>query len=178
MVAILPKCGIGSFTNHQNTVDAITALESSKISSSSISVVNQSLSQENRMAISEEKYIQSKTIQGIKKGVILLGSLGATFGFLIGIGALKFLETPGYVAGIKSALIGSLAGGFYGIVPGCILGAMVGNGIARQQAKLYATPLSAGNDLIIIEGSKEELLEASSVLKNFNVENWNIYQST
>lgn len=179
MVSFLPKCGIGSFLDHHDTKEAVDALKSSNISMDRISIINHNTDEENNLAISEDKYVKNKTINGILKGAITFGTLGSISGIVISLGSLGLPGVSNVVSiAIRSILVGVLAGGFYGIVAGCILGAILGNGISRQQAKIYSDQLNNGDDLIIIEGSKDEIIKAESILKACKVQDWQVYQTT
>jgi hypothetical protein len=56
--------------------------------------------------------------------------------------------------------------GYYGAAAGTLMGAALGNDISAEEAKQYSDRLAQGKYLMIIEGSKEELALAESVLKN------------
>jgi outer membrane lipoprotein SlyB len=79
------------------------------------------------------------------------------------------------VIGVKSALVGMATGGFYGTTAGTLMGAALGDDISQDQAKQYSDHLAQGNYLMIVEGSKEEISKAESILNTQHIQDWGIY---
>ncbi len=172
-----PKYGIGSFINRDDVQAAIETLEKADFPMKQITVVMQDVESEDEdIAISKEEFIESKSTSGLAKGAMTAGAIGGISGILMGLGALML---PGIgsiaVIGVKSALVGMATGGFYGTTAGTLMGAALGDDISQDQAKQYSDHLAQGNYLMIVEGSKEEISKAESVLNNQNIQDWGIY---
>lgn len=172
-----PKYGIGSFSNREEVESAIKALENSEFSMKQITVITQDVeSQDEDIAISKKDFIDSKSASGLTKSAVTAGTIGGISGILMGLGAL-ILPGIGSIAvlGVKSALVGMAAGGFYGTTAGTLMGAALGDDISQDQVKQYSEHLAQGNYLMIVEGSKEEISQAESILNTQRIQDWGIY---
>jgi hypothetical protein len=172
-----PKYGIGSFSNREDVQSAIETLEKSDFPMKHITVVMQDVESEDEdIAISKEEFIDSKSTSGLAKSAVTAGTIGGISGILMGLGALML---PGIgsiaVLGVKSALVGMAAGGFYGTTAGTLMGAALGDDISQDQVKQYSDHLVQGNYLMIVEGSKEEISQAESILNTQRIQDWGIY---
>ena len=172
-----PKYGIGSFSNREDVQAAIEALEKSDFPMKQATVLMQHVeSKDEDIAISKEEFIESKSTSGLTKSAVTAGTIGGISGILMGLGALML---PGIgsiaVLGVKSALVGMAAGGFYGTTAGTLMGAALGDDISQDQVKQYSDHLAQGNYLMIVEGSKEEISQAESILSTQRIQDWGIY---
>ncbi|WP_404785917.1 hypothetical protein [Altericista sp. CCNU0014] len=152
-------------------------LEKSNFPSERVTIVKQEVaSQDEGMAISEEEFVENQKESGVKKSVLTAGAVGGVSGMLMGLGALM-LPGIGSVAvlGIQSALVGMATGGVYGTAAGTLMGAALGEDISHDRAKQYGDRLAEGNYLMIVEGSKDEISSAESILKASEIKDWGIY---
>ena len=93
---------------------------------------------------------------------------GALWGFLLG-GLVVFV--PGFGSLVASGpLIGSLSGLAAGATLGAAVSAMVAwfmdLGMTKAEAKHYEDMLKQGKNLVIVQGSVEEVKKAKSLLEN------------
>jgi hypothetical protein len=172
-----PKHGIASLSTREDVEAAIKSLESSNFPIKQVTVVKQQLeSGDEDIAVTQDKFIDSKSTSSSTKAAATAGAVGGVAGILMGLGALML---PGIgsiaVLGVNSALVGMATGGAYGVVAGTLMGAALGSDISEEESKQYGDRLAQGEYLMIIEGSKEELDLAKSVIKNEKIEDWNIY---
>jgi len=94
--------------------------------------------------------------------------VGGLFGVLIGA---AFIWVPGFgplfVAGpFAAALLGGVEGAVAGAAGGGLLGALFGWGISKQHILKYEESLKAGQYLLIVNGSPEEIDWARDILED------------
>jgi hypothetical protein len=172
-----PKHGIASLSSREEVEATIAALESANFPIKQVTVVKQELEPGDKdIAVTQDEFIDSKSTSSSTKAAATAGTVGGVAGILMGLGALML---PGIgsitVLGINSALVGMATGGAYGVAAGTLMGAALGSDISEEESKQYGDRLAQGKYLMIIEGSKEELDLAKSVIKNEKIEDWNIY---
>ncbi|MEW5856436.1 MAG: DUF1269 domain-containing protein [Cyanobacteriota bacterium] len=180
-----PKCGIGAFSNREETESALNELKNSNFPMDKVSVVVRDASQSQDDEIvdsevsSENEFIRNKTVGGLTKGALTVGTLGSIGGLLLGLGTVAL---PGLgavaVAGAKVGLAGMFAGGYYGTTVGGIIGAAVGNGISKEQARIYDEHLSNGDYLVFVDGTEEDIHRAESILRDRSIQDWDVYSTT
>jgi hypothetical protein len=172
-----PRHGIASLSSREDVEAAIKSLESSNFPTKKVTIIKQQLdSGDEGIAVTQDEFINSKSTSSSTKAAATAGALGGVAGVLMGLGALML---PGIgsiaVLGVNSALVGMATGGAYGVAAGTLMGAALGNDISEEESKQYGDRLAQGKYLMIIEGSKEELNIAESVLKTENIEDWRMY---
>ncbi|MEJ2747191.1 MAG: DUF1269 domain-containing protein [Anaerolineae bacterium] len=106
--------------------------------------------------------------------------VGGLFGVLIGA---AFIWVPGFgplfVAGpFAAALLGGVEGAVAGAAGGGLLGALFGWGISKQHILKYEESLKAGQYLLIVNGSPEEVERARTILKDSEAVESNVYMET
>lgn len=177
-VNVLPKCGAGAFSSREQTESALIALKETGFSMDKVSVIAREISQDDEIAESEKEYIRDKTLAGLTKGALTVGTLGSLAGILVG---LTTLAIPGLgavgIAGAKVAIAGMFAGGYYGTGGGAIIGAALGNGASKEQAQVYDNHLANGSYLVIVDGSEAEINSAESILKTQGIQDWGVYNT-
>ena len=179
MVSGLSKCGIGVFSDHEATELALEQLKEAAFDLNHVSVVVRQADQNDEMTKSESELIRQKTVQGLVKGGLTVGTLGSLVGILAGLATLALPGVGGVaIVGAKVAMAGMLAGGYYGTAAGGILGAIWGNGVSREQARIYSDHLAQGHYLVIVDGTEDELQHAEAVLQTQGAQDWGIYQTT
>jgi uncharacterized membrane protein len=104
---------------------------------------------------------------------------GSVTGGLVGLfGSLSVLAIPGVgpIAEAGIVLANTLLGSGLGAAGGGLLGALIGWGIPEDQAQYYHSRVYDGNDyLIMVEGNKQEISSAESILGDYQVRDWNIF---
>jgi hypothetical protein len=174
----MPKCAIGSFPNQQQIKSALDRLQQNNFPVSRVSILAQEPDQNDPAVVSKKDFIRTKTIAGIAKGSLLIGTIGALIGLIIVIG-LAALPQPGTTEGITPiTLFGSIfTGSLYGGLAGVFFGAIFGYGYAQEQIKPYGDRLANGNYLVVINGSQDELHQAQSVLNDQGIQDWGLYNT-
>ncbi|NES95066.1 MAG: histidine kinase [Desertifilum sp. SIO1I2] len=112
---------------------------------------------------------------GASTGTIL-GGLG---GLLVGIGVLAIPGVgPILAAGAEiNAFASTLAGAGIGAAAGGIIGALVGMGIPEEHAKVYNDRVKAGQYLLVVSGTDDDLRRVERILRDRHVEEFNIYDA-
>lgn len=180
-MALEHKNAVGWFANQQQTESAISQLKSSGFSMERVSVVAQHSDSENleletltgSEVESQRKFDRDRNTQPIEHGALDGGLWGAAGGGLIaGLSALAFPAVGGAVM-----LIGAAAGSFYGAVSGGLLGGALGRGLSDEQAKQYDSRIAAGDYLVVITGSDQEIAQAKPVLTDKGIQDWAVFDS-
>jgi hypothetical protein len=172
-----PKFGIGSFSSREDVEAAIEMLKKANFPTEQVTVVKQDVaSQDEGVAISEDEFIEKEKESGVRKSALTAGAVGGVSGMLMGLGALM-LPGIGSVAvlGVQSALVGMATGGVYGTAAGTLMGAALGEDISHDRAQQYSDRLAEGDYLMLVEGSKDEISSAETILSDSQVKDWGIY---
>ena len=174
----MPQCAIGSFPDQQQTKSALDRLQQNNFPINRVSILAQEPDHTDPAIVSKKDFVRTKTIAGMAKGSLLIGTLGALVGLIIvmGLAALPQPETTETVAFVT--LLGSIfTGSLYGGLAGVFFGAIFGYGSAQEQMKPYRDRLANGNYLVVINGSEDELHQAQSVLSEQGVQDWGLYNT-
>lgn len=103
--------------------------------------------------------------------------LGGIGGFLVGAGVLAIPGVgPILAAGVGiSELAATLAGAGIGAATGGIVGALVGAGIPEERSKVYNERVKAGDHLLMVNGTDDELGQVEEIMRDHNVEEFGIF---
>ncbi len=103
--------------------------------------------------------------------------LGGVGGFLIGAGVLAIPGVgPVLAAGVGiSEIAATLAGAGIGAASGGLVGALVGAGIPEDRAKVYNQRFEAGDYLLMVDGTHDNLREVETILRDRHIEELGIY---
>jgi hypothetical protein len=114
---------------------------------------------------------------GGKAGAVAGTALGGLGGLLIGVSAIAVPGAGPFIAAgsLGTLLATTLAGSGIGAISGEIVGAFVGLGVPNQQAGVYGDRLSRGDDVIMVEGSREQLHRAEAILSTHSIQEWGVY---
>jgi len=106
----------------------------------------------------------------------VLGGLG---GLLVGLGVLAIPGVgPILAAGAEiNALAATLAGAGIGAATGGIVGALVGLGIPEEDARAYNKRIEAGEYLLMVTGSPDEVRRAESILRDRHIDDFRTYDA-
>ena len=119
----------------------------------------------------------NKADDGAKVGALSGGALGGLTGLLVGIGALAIPGIgPIMLAGAAAtALATTVAGSAIGAAAGSLLGGLVGMGIPEERARVYNDRVSAGEYLVMVDGTDAEIGRAEAILNHRGIQNWGVY---
>jgi len=106
----------------------------------------------------------------------ILGGIG---GFLIGAGVLAIPGVgPVLAAGAGiSEIAATLAGAGIGAASGGLVGALVGAGIPEDRAKVYNQRFKAGDYLLMVDGTPDDLRQVESILRDRHAEELGVYNA-
>jgi uncharacterized protein (TIGR02271 family) len=97
--------------------------------------------------------------------------------YLVGIGALAIPGIgPIMLAGAAATTLATtVAGTAIGAAAGTLLGGLIGLGIPEERARAYDARVSAGEYLVIVDGTNAEIARAEVILNHRGVEEWGVY---
>ncbi|MGQ4650497.1 general stress protein [Lyngbya aestuarii] len=171
---------VGVFSTYQETEAALEQLKTSGFSLNKVSLIVRDADQhEDITGVKTKERISDHAEQGAATGALAGGALGGLTGLLVGLSSLAIPGIGSIIfAGAEAATITSIiTGGAVGAVAGGLVGALVGLGIPEDRAKVYSDRVSAGDYLVIVKGSQEEISRAESILNGRNIQEWGIYNS-
>ncbi len=179
MVLGLHKRGIGIFTKREDTESALNQLKNANFPIEKVSVVGKDVSQGHEIASLQNKFSRHKTVEGLQKGAVVGGTLGAIGGLLAGFSTLMLPEVDSIVlTGAKAVLGAIFAGGFVGTAAGGLIGAVIGNGVSEEHAKAYSDRIAKGDYLVMVDGTNDEIHQAESILRAQGIQDWGVYTTT
>jgi hypothetical protein len=105
--------------------------------------------------------------------------LGGIGGFLVGAGVLAIPGVgPVLAAGVGiSEIAATLAGAGIGAATGGIIGALVGLGIPEDRARVYQDRIKAGDYLLMVTGTEDQVRRAASILRDRHIQEFDIYDA-
>lgn len=174
-----PLQGIGVFPNRQTTEVALTALREARFPMQQVSIFAKDNADRpdvlNRVDTRDAVAKQAET--GSKKGAVAGTALGGLGGLLVGISTIAVPGAGPFIAAgsLGTLLATTLAGSGIGAISGEIVGAFVELGVPNKQATVYGDRLSQGEDVIMVEGNREQLDRAEAILRTHNIQEWGIY---
>lgn len=169
---------IGTFPNRRAVEQALHELRDSGFPMDRVSVVAQD-SDRNQVIAGAEVHDQAdnQADEGVKVGALSGGALGGLTGLLVGIGALAIPGIgPIMLAGAAAtALATTAAGSAIGAATGSLLGGLIGMGIPEERARVYNNRISAGEYLVMVDGTDTEIAQAQAILSHRGIEEWGVY---
>jgi hypothetical protein len=117
--------------------------------------------------------------EGAKTGAATGGALGGLGGLLVGLGALAIPGIGPVLAGgaLATALATAAAGGAIGAAAGGLTGALVGLGIPDERAHHYNDRVNRGDYLVMVDGTRDEILRAEPILSRRGIQDWHIFDA-
>lgn len=117
--------------------------------------------------------------EGAKTGAATGGALGGLGGLLVGLGALAIPGIGPVLAGgaLATALATAAAGGAIGAAAGGLTGALVGLGIPDERARFYNDRVNRGDYLVMVDGTRDEILRAEPILSRRGIQDWHIFDA-
>ena len=105
--------------------------------------------------------------------------LGGVGGFLVGAGVLAIPGVgPVLAAGVGiSEIAATLAGAGIGAASGGLVGALVGAGIPEDRAKVYNQRFEAGDYLLMVDGTPDNVRKIEPILRDRRAEELGIYDA-
>jgi hypothetical protein len=171
---------IGVFDHRRDAEAALMALRDAGFSMNNVSLIGKDVSGHNQIAdIKTNPVTNTKADEGAKTGAATGAALGGLGGLLVGLGALAIPGIGPVIAGgaVATALATALTGGAVGAAAGGLAGGLVGLGIPENRAKAYSDRFNRGDYLVMVDGTDAELRQAESILKRYNIEDYNTFDA-
>jgi len=169
---------VGIFPKREDLQDTIQALKDADFDMERVSLLARNIEDvEGAKEITERQGNESKEGAGI--GATTGTLLGGVGGFLIGVGVLAIPGVgPILAAGTEiGGLASTLAGAGVGAATGGIVGALIGLGIPEEKAKVYNERVKAGDYLLMVSGSDEDVEHAASIMRDRHAEELEIFEA-
>lgn len=170
------KRAVGVFKRREDVEDALRALKSIRYDMDRVSLIARHIEDVKGAEEVTENH-GNEADEGAGIGATTGTVLGGIGGFLIGVGVLAIPGIgPILAAGAEISALGStLAGAGIGAATGGIIGALVGMGIPEENAKTYNERVKAGQYLLMVSGTDNDLHRVESILRDRHVEEFGIY---
>lgn len=172
------KRAVGVFKKREDLEGVIRALKDANFDMERVSLLARNVDDvEGAREITEKDGNEAKEGAGI--GATTGTVLGGVGGFLVGVGLLAIPGVgPILAAGAEiSALASTLAGAGIGAAAGGIIGALIGLGIPEEKAKIYEERVKAGDYLLIVSGSDQDMHRVESIMGDRHVEEFEIFEA-
>ncbi|HEY9600078.1 MAG TPA: general stress protein [Allocoleopsis sp.] len=170
---------IGVFARRRDAEDALAELRASGFPMHNISVVAKDSERgDNISGVDLSDRVGNEADTGAAVGAVTGTAGGMLAGLLTGLGLLAI---PGLGPVIAAGTVGTtlattLAGGGIGALSGSLIGALAGLGIPEDRARVYSNRLSAGDFMVIVDGTPDEIARAEAILlRNRGIEEWGIF---
>lgn len=173
------KRAVGVYKDRKDVEAVIKALKHADYDMERVSLIARHVDDvEGADEITEKHGNEAK--EGAAAGATAGTVLGGLGGFLVGVGLLTIPGIgPLLAAGTEiSALASTAAGAGIGAAGGGLIGALVGLGIPEEKAKVYEERVKAGDYLLMVSGTDEQLERVKSMMHDRHVEEFNIFPAT
>lgn len=169
---------VGVFQNREDAENVIRAFKDADFDMDRISLLARNVENvEGAEEITDHEGNEAK--EGAGAGATAGTVLGGVGGFLVGVGLLAVPGVgPILAAGTEiSAVASTLAGAGIGAATGGIVGALVGLGIPEEKAKVYNDRIKAGDYLLMISGTEDQVNRAQSIMHQHHVEDFEVFNA-
>ncbi|PSN10818.1 histidine kinase [filamentous cyanobacterium CCT1] len=169
---------VGVFKRREDLESALRALSDAGIDKERISLLAKHVENvEGAEELTDHQGNEAKEGAGI--GATTGTVLGGIGGFLVGAGVLAIPGVgPVLAAGVGiSEIAATLAGAGIGAAAGGLVGALVGAGIPEEQAKTYEKRIKAGDYLLMVDGTANEIGRVESILRDRHIEDMGTYDA-
>lgn len=172
------KRAVGVFKRQEDVEHVIRSLKDADYTMNRVSVLARNVNDIEGGGEFAEKH-GNEAPEGAGIGAITGTVLGGVTGFLIGVSVLAIPGVgPVLAAGAEiSALASTLAGAGAGALTGGIVGALVGLGIPEERARVYENRIKAGDYLVLVSGTDDELRRVESIMGDRRVEEFEIFEA-
>jgi len=179
MVIERHKRAVGVFPSSNDAQQALQELTDSGFPIERISVLARDGDGSDIIPVDTDALDKSNTKvdEGARIGALSGGALGGLTGLLVGLGTLAIPGIgPIMLAGsLATALATTIAGAGLGAAAGGLIGSLIGLGVPEERARVYHDRVQKGDYLVIIDGTDGEIARAQTILHQWNVEEFGIY---
>ncbi|MGV2829917.1 general stress protein [Myxosarcina sp. GI1(2024)] len=172
------KRAVGVFERREDVESALRALKDKGFNMDNVSLLARDIEGvEGADQVTDKEGNEASEGAGI--GATTGTVLGGIGGFLVGAGVLAIPGVgPVLAAGVGiSEIASTLAGAGIGAAAGGIVGALVGLGIPEEKAKVYEDRIKAGDYLLMVTGTEDEVESAASILRDRDIQEFEIYDA-
>lgn len=169
---------VGVFKRREDLESALRALSDAGIQKEHISLLAKHVENvEGAEELTDPQGNEAKEGAGI--GATTGTVLGGIGGFLVGAGVLAIPGVgPVLAAGVGiSEIAATLAGAGIGAAAGGLVGALVGAGIPEEHAKNYEKRIKAGDYLLMVDGTVDDIRNVESILRDRRIEDMATYDA-
>ncbi|MEG3439946.1 general stress protein [Pannus brasiliensis CCIBt3594] len=174
------KRAVGTFSSRADAESAIHALRSAGFPLERVSVIARDANRSGNIAgVDARESVENRAGEGAATGAVAGGALGGITGLLVGLGALAIPGIgPVVVAGAEATVLATtLAGGAIGAAAGGLVGSLIGLGIPEDRARFYSDRVAAGDYLVMVRGTEEEIRRAEAILNRGHIGNFGVYDA-
>ncbi|MGB8701791.1 MAG: DUF1269 domain-containing protein [Thermosynechococcaceae cyanobacterium] len=185
---MLEQRAVGVFTNYDVTETALNELKNRGFLMDRVSVVGRDINLHTEMAgantsdqlanIDNLTTDENEAEETAQKGAVAGSTLGGMTGLLVGLGIIAIPGIgPIMLAGATATAIATvISGGVIGAAVGSLAGGLVGLGIPNDRAKVYSDRITAGDYLVIVEGSDADITLAQAIFSHCGIDEWYAYE--
>lgn len=166
---------IGVLANRSDTEQALQKLNDHEFPMEQVSVIAQDSELKDDVPQSVE--VQSQIKSPVKKGAKTGASVGIISGLLVGLGTIAIPGLgPVMLAGATATtLMTSIASGVVGAATGGLVGALVKMRIPKKDAAMYNNYVAKGYYIILVEGIRQEIQNAETILASQEIQEWKVF---
>lgn len=170
------KRAVGVFKRREDLESAIHALRDAGIHKDRISLIARHVED---VKGADDIKGGNEAQEGAGIGATTGTVLGGVGGFLVGAGILAIPGVgPVLAAGVGiSEIAATLAGAGIGAAAGGLVGALVGAGIPEDRAKVYNERIKAGDYLLMVDGTTDDLNQVETILRDRHIEEFGLYDA-
>ncbi|BAU62827.1 signal transduction histidine kinase [Stanieria sp. NIES-3757] len=167
---------VGVFTRREDVENALRTLKENGFNMDDVSLLARNLE---GVEGADEVSQGNEAAEGAGIGATTGTVLGGIGGFLVGAGVLAIPGVgPVLAAGVGiSEIAATLAGAGIGAATGGIIGALVGLGIPEDRARVYQDRIKAGDYLLMVTGTEDQVRRAASILRDRRIQEFEIYDA-
>jgi hypothetical protein len=172
---------IGVFPHRRDAEGALRELRDAGFNMNQISVIGRDIDPNDNFAglDTRDQATGNQADEGAKAGATTGAALGGLGGLLVGLGALAIPGIGPVIAGgaLATALATAATGGAIGAAAGGLTGALVGLGIPDDRAHFYNDRVAAGDYLVMVDGTEDEIRRADSILSRRGIQDWHVFDA-
>lgn len=154
----MPRTIAGLYDTYQDAASAVRDLETAGVLHEDISLLANRVLSDN----ASSRYVPGESdgneaATGASAGAAFGAILGGGTGFMVSLGAIM-IPGIGQIAAagwLVATLVGAAAGALVAGASGGLIGAMVGNGIDRDSAQVYAEGVRRGGSLLLVRAQDD-----------------------
>jgi len=171
---------VGVLPTNEETESALNQLRDSGFSIEKIGVIAKDSGRPSHRGNAKlTDTIAERGQAGATMGVATGTAQGGIGGLLIGFGTLAIPGGGTVIAGesVGTELANILGGDGIGSFPDSWVRVLAGMGIPEKRASVYSDRVERGNCLVMLEGTNQEIVKAEQILRNLEIQEWEIYDS-